>query len=49
MEQNDSEKFKKISLNDDLLLMQQVVGDDYELLAIDNMLRDIFSKDAFSN
>lgn len=32
----------KSPINEDALLMQQVVGDDYELLLIDILLREAF-------
>lgn len=43
MEQNYSENLRINSLNEDALMMQQVIGDDYELLVVDIMLRNAFS------
>lgn len=45
MEQNYTETLSQNSLNSDMMLMQQVVCDDYELLALDFMLRMAFSKE----
>lgn len=43
MEQNYTESLRTNKLNEDALLMQQIVGDDYELLVIDAILRSSFS------
>lgn len=43
MEQNYTEISNSIYV--DALLMQQVIDNDYELLAIDLMLRNVFSKE----
>lgn len=43
MEQNYSENLRINNLNEDAFMMQQVVGDDYELLVVDIMLKNAFS------
>lgn len=43
MEQNYTEQLRQYSFNEDALLMQQVIIDDYDLLVIDLMLDNAFS------